>query len=482
MTLVTNGTERCGPAPSISSNAVRTLRSRLVTAFLLATLLPFGATIWVTRELLERSLGYATTDSLDHLSRTLESTMRELYQRERDALKHDADAGTATPAVFDDSHRAEWPATVHSFWESNEQERFALGGENGEWLELYQRDHSGVHRFTRDLHGLRMNDLSNEYRQARAVVSASSERDLHRGFTLTLLVLLTGVWIVSLVPLVFVADRISRPVRTLTQGLATFADDERPMTLPVGADDEVGRAVRAFNRMSGQLHQSRARLVHLTQMASWQSLARKTAHELKNSLTPIRLTVEEMFARVPEGTDRHFVSQAVQIVVDEVETLERRVRAFSEFATEPPVHLEPIDLNTLVSERVALLMRAHPSVQVDMQLDRSDPRVLADRDLLKGTLTNLIQNAAEAVGGTGQTMMTTRTEGRQVIFEVHDSGPGLAAGAGDTLFEPTITFKKHGMGLGLSIARRNALLCGGDLSLTTGALGGAAFRVTLLTA
>ena len=91
--------------------------------------------------------------------------------------------------------------------------------------------------------------------------------------------------------------------------------------------------------MAEQLRQNRERLVYLTQMASWQSLARKTAHELKNSLTPIRLTVEEMLARQPPA-DRAFMEQAAQIVVSEIETLERRVRAFSEFASEPPVNPE----------------------------------------------------------------------------------------------------------------------------------------------
>ena len=461
---------------------MRTLRSRLVTAFLLSTLLPFGATVWITSELLERSLGYATTDTIDRLSRTLETTVRELYQRERDALRSEVQSGIVAATGFDAVHRAEWPDAVRRFWDSGEQEQFAIGGENGERMELFQRDASGVRRFTRDLQGVRMNDLSDEYRQARAVVSARTERDLQRGFTLTLLLLLTGVWLVSLGPLFLVAYRVSRPVQTLTDGLTSFAADETPVALPVDADDEVGRAVGAFNRMAEQLHQSRARLVHLTQMASWQSLARKTAHELKNSLTPIRLTVEEMFARVPEGTDRAFVSQAAQIVVDEIETLERRVRAFSEFATEPQVHLERLDLDTLIAERIALLMPAHPALQVDLHRDTTTPLVLADRDLLKGALTNLLQNAAEAVDGTGQLLIVTRAEGGHVVCEVHDSGPGLPADVGETLFEPTITFKKHGMGLGLSIARRNALLCGGDLVLTPGVLGGAAFRVTLQTA
>ena len=115
--------------------------------------------------------------------------------------------------------------------------------------------------------------------------------------------------------------------------------------------------------------------MHLTQMASWQSLARKTAHELKNSLTPIRLTVEEIQARQP--ADRAFIDQAVQIVVSEIDSLERRVRAFSEFSSEPPVELEALDVNALVTERVAL-QRPRPSDTTSIcRLDRHRARTRA---------------------------------------------------------------------------------------------------------
>jgi nitrogen fixation/metabolism regulation signal transduction histidine kinase len=236
--------------------------------------------------------------------------------------------------------------------------------------------------------------------------------------------------------------------------------------------------VDAFNDMAEQLRRSRERLVYLTQMSSWQSLARKTAHELKNSLTPIRLTVEEMLARQPLS-DRAFMDQAVQIVVSEIETLERRVRAFSEFASEPPVNPEVFDLNVLIAERVALLRPAHPETTYSFRLDVRGPRVHAGTDLVKGILTNLFENAAEAAGRGGSVLTVSHSQGSQVVVEVHDSGPGLSDEARRTLFEPTITFKKRGMGLGLSIARKNALLLGGDITLVRGELGGAAFRVTL---
>jgi C4-dicarboxylate-specific signal transduction histidine kinase len=101
--------------------------------------------------------------------------------------------------------------------------------------------------------------------------------------------------------------------------------------------------------------------------------------------------------------------------------------------------------------------------------------------MVNGILTNLLQNAAEAAGPVGAVVVSTRTEGERVLIDVHDSGPGLSQEVSATLFEPTITFKKRGMGLGLSIAKKNALLSGGDVTVIPGDLGGAAFRVTLPT-
>jgi HAMP domain-containing protein len=266
---------------------VRTLKSRLIVAFLLSTLLPLAATVWITTTLIDRSLDYATTDDVDRLSHTLEATVRQLYQRERDMLRQQARDGSAPDTTFAVSEIAQWPPPVRAFWESGEDERFGLSGAGGDHIEYMRRDDRSVHQYRRDLRGIRMDDISTQFRDTRSLVASLQQRDLRRGFTLTLLLLLAAAWLVSLAPLVLIANRVSRPVQQLTAGLTTFAADAAPRRLQAAGDDEVGRAVSAFNRMADQLHESRARLVHLTRMASWQSLARKTAHELKNSLTPI---------------------------------------------------------------------------------------------------------------------------------------------------------------------------------------------------
>lgn len=454
------------------------LRTRLIAAFLVATLLPLGATIWITMSLLERSLGYATTEELDQLSRTLETTMRRFYERERLSLQRDATTARVGFTSWDMDTGGTVPDAVRTFWASGEPERFTLSGSSGDRLDYMTRAGTRVDVYSRDLGGIQMEELGAQLRQVRELVGAMEGRDLQRGFTLTLLLLVTLIWLVSLAPLLFMAHRISRPIQELTAGLTRFAAGDWDQRLATARDDEVGRAVTAFNDMAEHLRRNRERLVYLTQISSWETLARKTAHELKNSLTPIRLTVEEMVARQPQS-DRAFMQQAAQIVIGEIETLERRVRAFSEFASEPPVNAEPLDINAIVNERVALLQPAHPDTTYRCTLDPDAPMVLAGGDLVKGILTNLLANAAEAAGPGGTVEARTRLDGHDVVVEVHDSGPGLGEEAARTLFEPTITFKKHGMGLGLSIAKKNALRMGGDIALVEGALGGAGFRVLL---
>ena len=139
----------------------------------------------------------------------------------------------------------------------------------------------------------------------------------------------------------------------------------------------------------------------------------------------------------------------------------------------------PVDVNGLLQERIAFLKTAHPEVAYDCRLVESAPPVVADQDMLKGILTNLLENAAEAAGEGGRILGVTAADGGRVSIEVHDSGPGLSEQARSSLFQPTISFKKRGMGLGLSIARKSALLNGGDIVVVKGELGGAGFRVLL---
>jgi two-component system, NtrC family, nitrogen regulation sensor histidine kinase NtrY len=449
------------------------LRTRLIAVFLLATLLPLGLTLWTSLRLLEHSLELAPVNELDALSQSLEKTGRELYQQARESLRRDV-ADARIPGVELNA------ADAQAFRERGLNEEFVRAGTNGDRLDYYVAGkHDNVVMYSRQLR-VPMDELNTQIGNARRTVETSGVRNF-RGFGGALLLVAGSLWVAALAALVFLAARISRPVRQLTQGLERMAAGELGTRVPEEGSGEIAAAMQAFNRMATQLQQAQERLIHVTRLASWQALARKMAHEVKNSLTPIRLTMEEIVSR-QGAPDSAFLEQAAQIVADEVNTLEKRVRAFSEFSAEPPVLPSEIDVNALVEERVSFLKNAHPEVIYQMNLAPDRPTAVADPDLIKGVLTNLLENAAEAARPGGVVMARTARAGEQLNIEVHDSGPGLSLQAQSSLFEPTISFKKGGMGLGLSIARRSALLCGGDLQTLRGELGGAAFRVILASA
>jgi nitrogen fixation/metabolism regulation signal transduction histidine kinase len=447
------------------------LRTRLALVFIAATLVPLGATVWVTTVLLDYSLRQSPVDQLSRLSRSLEMTGQKYYQQAREQLKSDALAGRIEPAPTPPAD------ALTDFEASSDNERFVLTGPGGSRLLYLQRGRNGIAAFERPL-DIRMLDLSREYSEARSTVETHGFSDLRRGIFLAWGLAAGAIWLVALTLVWLVATRVSRPMARLTEALQSLAAGNFRIRVPNERTDEIGLATEAFNRMAMQLEQSRDRLVYLTQLASWQVLARKTAHEVKNSLTPIRLTVEEMVARA-SANDRPFLEQAASIVVDEIESLARRIRAFSEFSSEPPVCLETLDIHEIVEERIAFLKAAHPEVRYAVEVAEHTPGALADQDLVKGILVNLLENAAEAAGDGGRILTRVRTIADRVAIEVHDSGPGLSDLARTSLFQPTISFKKSGMGLGLSIARKSALLSGGDILLIAGELGGAGFRVLL---
>jgi nitrogen fixation/metabolism regulation signal transduction histidine kinase len=457
---------------------VNRLRNRLILIFLAATLAPLAATIWITTSLLEESIDTSSTSKLDTLSKSLKATARGLYDRSSEDLKRKAQAGEIEPRIYDPLDRASWPEAIKIFSGGLDGDRVVRAGQEGNRLDYLVRHGNEIWSYSESLGDVAMDRLTREIRDARRAVEEANERDLRRGIKRAYILLAAAIWLVSLGLLVYLATRISRPIQELTTGLGKLAAGDLSARVQARRDDEIGRAIGAFNNMATQLQQSTERLVYLGQLASWQTLARKMAHEVKNSLTPIRLTVEEMLVRYDDA-DRGFMEQATQIVVDEIETLERRIRAFSQFAAEPPMQPGEVDVNGLLQERIAFLKTAHPEVAYDCRLAESTPPVVADQDLLKGILTNLLENAAEAAGEGGRILGVTASEGGRVAIEVHDSGPGLNEQARSSLFQPTISFKKRGMGLGLSIARKSALLNGGDIVLVKGELGGAGFRVLL---
>jgi nitrogen fixation/metabolism regulation signal transduction histidine kinase len=229
----------------------------------------------------------------------------------------------------------------------------------------------------------------------------------------------------------------------------------------------------------------RRRLAATTRVAAWREVARRVAHEVKNPLAPIRAAVEtlrRLRARNDPEFDKYF-DEATRTVLDEVHRISNIVTEFTRFARLPAPKPTDVDVMEL-ARQVVRLHEAGTKAKLHVVVERVPPTVRADRDQIVQVLTNLLQNAIDAVkdqGDAGDVRVAVGTEGAGAVsVTVIDNGPGVAPEIAARLFEPYATTKRHGTGLGLAIAQRIAIEHNGELSYVPSKPGqGAAFRLVL---
>jgi signal transduction histidine kinase len=278
-----------------------------------------------------------------------------------------------------------------------------------------------------------------------------------------------------------VASRVTRPLEALRDGAQRVAAGELGTRVEARASGEVGDLVRAFNEMTAELGQSRARLAHAERIAAWREVARRLAHEIKNPLTPIAMSVETLREALDRQRPdfREIFDESTRAVSDEVRRLKRIVDEFSRFARLPAPARAPVAPEELVAGVLALFAEPPPGVTVAREVDPGLPAVLADRDQVLQVLLNLVRNALDAMPGGGALRIRAAPGDGGVAFTVSDSGPGIPPEDLARVFEPYFTTKEGGTGLGLAIAQRIAEEHGGRLEAASPPGGGAALTLTL---
>jgi signal transduction histidine kinase len=280
------------------------------------------------------------------------------------------------------------------------------------------------------------------------------------------------------------ASRVTRPVEALRDAAARVAAGDLEARVGVPATGEVGDLVRAFDAMTADLARGRARLAHAERIAAWREVARRLAHEIKNPLTPIAMSVETLRDAREQGRadfDEIF-DEGTRAIAEEVRRLKRIVDEFSRFARLPAPDRAPVAPEDLVGAVLALFPEPPPGVTVSRDVATGLPPVLADRDQVLQVLLNLVSNALDAMPRGGTLAISARPTGEGVAFAVADTGEGIAAEDLARVFEPYFTTKEGGTGLGLAIARRIAEEHGGRLEVASAPGRGAAFTLTLPTA
>jgi nitrogen fixation/metabolism regulation signal transduction histidine kinase len=278
-------------------------------------------------------------------------------------------------------------------------------------------------------------------------------------------------------------SRITRPVQELAAAAGEVAAGNWNARVDVRSNDEIGELAAAFNQMTRHLTEQRERLVQSERVAAWRELARRLAHELKNPLFPLQITVENMRRareQYPDQFDEVFREGSATLLA-ELANLKTIINRFSDFSKMPPPERQPADLNEIVRGVMKLVdaqLRAQ-RVEPRLELDPALPPIEVDPAQLHRALQNLVLNALDAMpSGGALTMRTGRSDG-VALLEVSDTGSGLTKEECERLFTPYYTTKQHGTGLGLAIVQSVVSDHGGRISVESEPGRGSTFRIEL---
>lgn len=274
--------------------------------------------------------------------------------------------------------------------------------------------------------------------------------------------------------------RLSRPLEALAVAAAQVAAGARDTRVPeVGGPREVGELTRAFNRMTGDLAEGEERLRKSERVAAWREIARRIAHEIKNPLAPIQMSIETLqrvYARQHPDFDEIF-QESTEAILEEVDRLKRIVTEFSSFARLPAPRLQPTDVSDLARHVLALYRDTHAGVTLALD-GPEELEITADPDQLRQVLVNLVANALQAGAQRVEVGVRPR-EGGGAEVEVRDDGGGMDAATLGRLFTPYFTTKDEGTGLGLAIVQRIVEEHRGEIAVRSTPGQGTTFALTL---
>jgi signal transduction histidine kinase len=302
---------------------------------------------------------------------------------------------------------------------------------------------------------------------------ASRQREIERQIDELTRGVLTGAVVLVLFAAALgasVAARVSDPVARLTRATRLIAAGRFDEHLAADTADELGRLVQDFNTMTEMLVAQRAELARANQLKAWAEMARQVAHEIKNPLTPIQLAAEHL-QRVHEDASRPLgpvVDSCLRTILKQVRLLRQIASEFSTFAGTPTPRIETVSIAALIDavvEPYRTSLPAHTRVATD--LERGLPEIQSDRTLLSRALTNLVENAFQAMPNGGSLAVSAARAGDAIEIHIADTGVGMDEEGVRRAFEPYFSTKTAGSGLGLANARRNIEICGGTIALAS---------------
>lgn len=315
----------------------------------------------------------------------------------------------------------------------------------------------------------------NEYRKQEFLKSYFTT-----GVGVTLIIISISIIIIAVILSITLSQSITRPIMELVEAAYQISKGNFSIHLERSEKDEIALLFDSFNQMAAQLEHGRKMMYQTQKLQAWSEIARKLIHEIKNPLTPIRLSAERLYRRYEENHPDFpvIVKDATSTIIEEVNLLMNMLSEFSKFARLPEIKIKQENINTIIENCVAIY-KGNDAITFKLDLNYSIPEIMCDKTLLRQALLNIIQNAIDA-RSTTITISTIYNDGtRTVNIIIKDNGIGMSNETVSKVFEPTFSTKESGMGLGLAIVEKIIIDHRGDISCKSVLGQGTEFIITL---
>ncbi len=278
-----------------------------------------------------------------------------------------------------------------------------------------------------------------------------THRSLMRSYLYTFMVIVLLLIVLAVGSGILISSRITSRVSDIVRATAELGHGNLDYRLPsTSRKDEISELTNHFNRMAQKLMENQERLVYLEKMAAWQQMARKIAHEIKNPLTPIQLTIQQLVDKY-DSSDKDYdtlLQECAAIINEEIGSLRQLVTEFSDFGRLPELIRKNDDLASLIREVTTLY-----GDRITLDLPEQDLFFYFDRDRIRRVLINLLENAVQSDPENQPIMVGADIVDNAISVTITDQGEGIAEKDLKRIFEPYYSNRRGGTGLGLAITR-----------------------------
>ncbi len=286
----------------------------------------------------------------------------------------------------------------------------------------------------------------------------------------------------AIIVTLFISSRITIPLLLIQEKLSNIRIGTKNELIEYRRHDEIGELVNEYNRMIEELASSAERLARSERESAWREMAKQVAHEIKNPLTPMKLSVQHLQQAWKEKSPQlnEIFQRISQTLVQQIDTLSNIATEFSNFAQMPQAKKETVDLSQVLVSTIDLFKEL-PNINLNFSEDEGKKLVFADKDQLNRVFSNLLKNAIQSIptDKDGNIIVSIRKNEDHFIISVSDNGIGIPAERVERIFTPSFTTKSGGMGLGLSIVKSIVESSDGKIWFETKEESGTTFYISL---